>query len=218
MITINRLLSWAICLSTALFISYAPVSDAQIIDGPTVSLASLTNGQTVIVGDKAFTDFSISGDFQANQVNVTPITENGDFGIRFSGGFTSGGTPMGMTLGYQVSVTNSLNLISAANLLFNGVVVAGAGTAQVTEQIFTNNTFYGQVSVFATQTSTVSSASLAIVPPQSLLTINKNVNLTATVPAFSSISTIDQTFTQVPEPSAMVLVAAGFGGHALLRR
>ncbi len=218
MITINRLLSWAICLSTALFISYAPVSDAQIIDGPTVSLASLTNGQTVIVGDKAFTDFSISGDFQANQVNVTPITENGDFGIRFSGGFTSGGTPMGMTLGYQVSVTNSLNLISAANLLFNGVVVAGAGTAQVTEQIFTNNTFYGQMSVFATQTSTVSSASLAIVPPQSLLTINKNVSLTATVPAFSSISTIDQTFTQVPEPSAMVLVAAGFGGLALLRR
>ena len=50
------------------------------------------------------------------------------------------------------------------------------------------NTFYGQMSVFATQTSTVSSASLAIVPPQPLLTINKNVSLTATVPAFSSIS------------------------------
>jgi hypothetical protein len=36
--------------------------------------------------------------------------------------------------------------------------------------------------------------------------------------AFATISTIDQTFTQVPEPSALALAAAGFAGLVLLRR
>jgi hypothetical protein len=218
MTIINKLLFSAICLSTALVVISAPVSQAQIVQGPSVSLATLTNGSTVVVGDKAFTDFTISGNFSAGQVNVTPILENGNFGIRFSGAFVSSGTPESMSLGYQVSVTNSLNLISAANLLFNGSVVGGTASAQITEQIFTNNAFYGQMTAFVNATSSVTSATLAITPPQPSLEINKNVSLTATIPAFSSISTIDQTFTQVPEPSALVLVAAGFSGLALLRR
>jgi hypothetical protein len=218
MTTINKLLFCAIFLPAALFLTYTPVSQAQIVLGSSVSLATLTNGGTVIVGDKAFTGFTISGNFLAGQVNVTPLTENGNFGIRFSGAFVSTGAPESMSLGYQVSVTNSLNLISAANLLFNGSVVGGTGSAQITEQIFTNNTFYGSMSAFVNATSSVTSATLAITPPQPSLEINKNVSLTATIPAFSSISTIDQTFTQVPEPSALVLVAAGFSGLALLRR
>lgn len=218
MTTINKIRLCAICVVTALAVTSAPVSQAQIVDGPTVSMANLTNGQTIVVGDKAFTGFSISGDFAASNVNITPITLNGNFGIQISGGFSSGGTPESLLLGYKVSVTNSANLISAANLLFNGVVVAGSGQAQVTEQILTNNSFYGQMIVSATATSSVLSASLPIIPPQQFLGVSNAVSLTATVPAFSSISTIDQTFTQVPEPSALVLVAAGFGGLALLRR
>jgi hypothetical protein len=60
--------------------------------------------------------------------------------------------------------------------------------------------------------------SLAIQPPQSLLTVSKDVIVEATLPAFTTISTIDQSFTQVPEPSAVALVAAGFTGLVLLRR
>jgi hypothetical protein len=187
--------------------------------GPSVSMANLTNDQTIVVGDKAFTDFSITGSFDASQVNVTPIEESGNFGIRFSGALVSAGNPMDLTLGYQVSVTNSLNLISAANLLFNGQVVGGTGLAEVVEQVFTNNSdFYGQMFVFASQSTNQLFASLPIVPPQTELSINKDVLITATLPAFSSISTIDQTYTQVPEPSAIALAAAGFTGLLLLRR
>ena len=182
-------------------------------------MANLTNGQTLVVGDKAFTDFSISGDFNANHVMVTPIIENGDFGIRFSGALVSGGNPMDLILGYQVSVTNSPNLIADANLLFNGVVVNGPGLAEITEQVYTNNNdFYGQMFVFATESNSVLSASLPITPPQPFLNINKDVLITAELPAFSSISTIDQTFTQVPEPSTLVLAAAGIAGLTVLRR
>jgi PEP-CTERM motif len=205
-----------------LFIAYAPASHAQIVLGQSINLTNLTGNETIIVGDKAFTDFSFSSStgFQPGQINVTPVTENGDFGIRFSGLILGGMTGTDIILGYQVSVTNSANLISAANMVFNGYVPFGMGEASVVEQVFTNTppAFYGQFSVFATATTNQLSNSLAIVPPQSLLTISKDVSVEAFVPAFAEISTIDQTFTQVPEPSALVLVAAGFFGLALLRR
>ncbi len=209
-----------ICTAAAFAMAFAPSSNAQIVIGPTVSLASLTNvGGDVLVGDKDFQDFSISGDFSASQINVTSITINGNFGIRFSGPIVAGANPMDLILGYQVSVTNSPNLISQANLMFNGQVTFGTGLAEVVEQVFTNNNdLAGQMFVFATATTNKLSDSLAITPPQPFLTLSKDVLVDATLPAFSSISTIDQTFTQVPEPSAMALVAAGFTGLVLLRR
>jgi PEP-CTERM motif len=219
MTTTNKLRFYTIFLAIALAATHAPVTQAQVVQGPSISMANLTNGQTLVVGDKAFTDFSISGNFNANQVMVTPIIESGDFGIRFSGALVSGGTPMDLILGYQVSVTNSPNLIADANLLFNGVVVNGPGLAEITEQVYTNNNdFYGQMFVFATESNSVLSASLPITPPQPFLNINKDVLITAELPAFSSISTIDQTFTQVPEPSTLVLAAAGIAGLTVLRR
>lgn len=209
-----------ICAAVAVAVAHAPDSKAQIVMGPTISLASLTNGQTIVVGDKAFTDFSISGDFSAGQVNVTEITEDGDYGIRFSGLFLGEATGADMILGYQVSVTNAENLISSANMVFNGYVPFGVGEASVVEQVFTNSPpqFYGEFSVFATATTNELSNSLPIQPPQSLLTISKDVSVFAVVPAFAEISTIDQTFSQVPEPSAMALAAAGLAGLLLLRR
>ena len=207
-----------ICVAVALTLTYAPASEAQIILGSGISLTNLTNGQDIIVGDKEFTNFSISGDFLASQVSVIPILENGNFGIRFSGPFVSGANPMDMILGYQVSVTNSPDLISAANLLFNGTVT-GTGLAEVVEQVFTNdNQFAGQLFVFASTTTNKLFDSLAIQPPQPFLTLSKDVIVEATLPAFATISTIDQSFTQVPEPGTVALVAAAFTGLVLLRR
>jgi PEP-CTERM motif-containing protein len=206
----------------ALAMVYAPASDAQIVLGQSINLTNLTGNETIIVGDKAFTDFTFSSStgFQPGQINVTPITENGDFGIRFSGLILGGMAGTDIILGYQVSVTNSANMISSANMLFNGFVPFGMGEASVFEQVFTNTppAYYGSFSVFATATTNQLSNSLPIVPPQSLLTISKDVSVEAFVPAFAEISTIDQTFTQVPEPSVLVLVAAGFFGLTLLRR
>jgi len=202
---------------------YASRSEAQTIttNGPSISLATLTNsGADLIVGDKEFDNFTISGDYLASQVSVTPISENGNFGIQFGGTFSASGQSKDIILGYEVSVTNSPDLISAANLQFDGQVTSGTGLASVVEQVFTNipPAFYGQMSVFAGVTSNQLSTSLAINPPQTELSINKDVELTAILPASSSIMTIEQTFTQIPEPSTVALAVAGFSGLLLLRR
>ena len=184
-------------------------------------MTNLVNaGEDLIVGDKEFTDFSIGGDFQASEVYVTPIEEAGNYGIRFSGAFVASGSAEDMTLTYSVSVTNSANLISAANLLFNGQVTFGTGLAQIVEQVFTNDDFTtpaGQLQVFASTTSNQIADSVSFTPPQPFLDLSKDVLLYAQVPAFATISTIDQTFTQVPEPSALALVAAGLAVVFLLR-
>jgi hypothetical protein len=226
--SVNHLMGWrrgyfVVCAAVAFTIVHASRSEAQTITalGSSISLASLTNsGADLIAGDKEFDNFTISGDFTASQVSVTPIQENGNFGIQLSGTFVASGQTEDLILGYQVSVTNSSDLISVANLQFDGQVSSGTGLAEVVEQVFTNipPSFYGQMSVFATTTTNQLSASLPIVPPQSFLSINKDVELTAVLPANSSVSTIEQTFTQVPEPSTVALVVAGFSSLFLLRR
>ena len=95
----------------------------------------------------------------------------------------------------------------------------GAGLAEVVEQVYTNdNQFAGQMSVFASTTTNKLFDSLAIQPPQPLLTLSKDVIVEATLPAFATISTIDQTFTQVPEPGTVFLLGSAFIGLAFLRR
>jgi PEP-CTERM motif-containing protein len=213
-----------ICAAIALAIAYTPGSQAQTFFPPAVSLTSLTNGGVIIVGDKAFSDFGVSGDPFASNITVEGIEAGGDFGIQFGGTIASSlGNPMDLTLMYQVSVTNSANLISGANLSFNGTVnpPGSTGFATVVEQIFTNNGVnpYGQMSVSVNGLGQGNlSTNMVITPPQPLLDIDKDVEVDAFLPADSSISTINQTFTQVPEPSTMMLAIAGLSGLFLLRR
>jgi hypothetical protein len=197
--------------------------------GSPVGLQNLTNGQSLVVGDKVFSDFFISGDISANQVTVTPIEDSFGYGISFSGGFGAMGQATNdFILAYTVSVvTNSPDLISDVHLRFNGSSVGlgsgGWGLASVTEQVFDANlALVGQMAVFAfssaNQTTNQLENTLAINPPQPTLVIGKDVLLIASG-GFATISTIDQTFSQIPEPSTLVLVTSGLTGlYLLLRR
>jgi len=202
----------------AVFLAGSPAR-AQALP-PAVSLATLTNsGASLLVGDKLFTDFSIQGSFGAGQVTVDPIQLDGNYGIEFQGGFLADGSGADMILKYDVAVTNSPNLIAAANLGFNGFVPFGTGVASVVESVYTNSgSFYGEMAVYATATSSQLTNSLAIVPPQQLLELSKDVTVSAQLPAFAEISTIDQTFSQVPEPSVLVLTIMGAAGLGLTMR
>jgi PEP-CTERM motif-containing protein len=209
-----------IVFALALFVE--PRSQAQTILGPTVSLASLTNGSGILVGDKFFNNFTISGTFNASQVSVTGIKDSFGFGIQFGGALIAGNSSADLILGYNVTVvTNAPLLISDAHLRFNGTVVGGSGLAEVVEQVYNSNSvFLGQMFVFDTPTTNQLESTLLIQPPQQQLILSKDVLLSASISAFSSISTIDQTYSQslIPEPSAFALSAAGLAGLFLLRR
>jgi hypothetical protein len=193
--------------------------------GPSYSLTSLTNGGDVLVGDKDFSNFFTSGDPYASNITVTGFIDgDGNYGLQFGGGFAANDNLMDFQIGYMVNVTNSANLIDGAALSFNGVVVGGGdGLAEVVEQVVTNMDMtnpYGQMSVYATPSSEVLSTNIAINPPQAYLNLEKDVLVDSfTITAYSSISTIDQSYMQIPEPSTIVLVGLGlFGGLAVLRR
>lgn len=204
----------------ALVVACAPDTKAQTFFPPPVTLSSLTNGGTILVGDKLFSDFNISG-YAASNITVEGIQQDGNFGIQFGGGFVANNSAMDILLSYQVTVTNPSNLISGANLSFNGVVVGGPGLAEVVEDVYTNTgDLYGQMVVFATQSAQSLSTNMVIAPPQPFLNVDKDVLVYAiSLPAFSSISTINQTYTQVavPEPSSLVLVAMATGLGVFLR-
>jgi hypothetical protein len=198
----------------------ASSTQAQIFFGSPVSLASLTNGGSILVGDKLFSDFGISG-YNASNIYVQGIEEDGnDYGIQFQGGFVAtDNSNMDIHLSYQVNVTNSANLIAGANLSFNGVVVGGAGLAEVTESVYTNTDyFYGQMDVATTQSTEELSTNMVINPPQAQLNLDKDVVTYAINLSYASISTINQSFVQVPEPSTITLAIAGLTGLLMLRR
>ena len=217
--SIMRVAALALMCAVSILCVPRPVV-AEVFVGSSVSLATLTNsGADLIIGDKEFSHFSISG-YEAGSISVQGIIENGnDYGIQFQGGFFSMHGSMDVILSYQVDVTNSANLISAANLSFNGFEFGSNGVAEVTESVYTNMTYlYGDMTVYASPGSNVLAATLPINPPQPQLNLDKDVFTYAINLSFASISTINQSYEQVPEPSTVALVGMSLIGAGVLRR
>lgn len=181
-----------------------------------VLLSTLLNdGGTLTVGDKTFSDFTYSavGDMPpATAVNVIPIIDDGDFGLRFQAGFIDlvGGGASDSLITFSVEAP--ADYIVGANL-FGNVDAASPGIATITE------TFLPEFSTTAiTIASGVNlSASAAFDAPVQRLNVQKDILLFAgESPA--TLSFVDQTFPQVPEPSTALLLTFGVLGLLSGRR
>ncbi len=225
----SRFSAVAVSVALALASTFAAKADIQVFTDQAVELDQLiSNNGSIQVGDKIFSGFSLipTGNILPSQIIVTPIQDNYGWGLRFSSeNMTAIGAQVnGFVLQFNVSVAPESNmLISDVHLRYNGASF-GNGYSEVVETAIdpTTDNVLGQTAVRNPPPELSSGFNLS--QPVSELTIVKDVRLTGDTGQrllsdnTASISWIDQTFSQIPEPSAALLVVAGLFGLVLTTR
>jgi len=220
------------CITSAAPIVGVPDSNAN----GKVDLADLiaSGPAGFIIGDKHFNNFSYTPSGGANtptaaDISVDNFSTGTDEAIRFGfGWFTINGISMDSRIDYQVTVTdpNPATMIDGVDLLFNGIAV-GSAVGDVAETVSdTQNNLLAQLFVFTDPDGSgpahgVPSTSAPILPNQRVILVDKDIQLFS-APAtgannFASVSFVDNSYHQTPEPLAMTLLGLG-GGLSMLRR
>lgn len=181
----------------------------MVLPSPTpVTLDSLlVPSTTYTVGDKLFSDFTyaFTGDMPpATGINVIPIVDDfGNFGIRLQGGFVDlpGGGASDSLVTFNVTALDPELLISDAHLAAN-VALVGPGLASVTETfvpLFPTMSLL----VYDTPGATLLTDSAVFDVPLRTLPVQKDILLfsTGVWPNFATLSFVDQTFSQIPDPN-----------------
>ena len=149
----------------------------------------------------------------------SPIA-HGNLGIRFIGPFADlpGGGASEALLEYKVTVTDPNKLISDVHLAANANVLGANGYAAITETFLPEdpNTV---LEVFDLQPGPKMLTDWAdLTTPQMMLHVQKDITLfSANARSLATISFIDQSFSQVPEPASLALVC-GFAALLAARR
>jgi len=199
----------------------------------------ITSQETVQNGDKLFADWYFdSAVFSASDVQVKLIQDQFGYGLSFGGPwYVIGNSAADFRLEFSVEVAPeaSGNLISDVHLNINEANAVGGGYVSVSEQVHSN----GPVPLiqpplhvlFADTTNPPDSLSDSwdLPTPQKRLYIRKDVMLVAgngtevltsraQLLNYTNLSYLDQTFSQIPEPGTVLLVATGIFGLCLTGR
>jgi len=225
----------ASALVAVLLFSSPTVATAQVTNltaGQSIGLATvIDNGLKVQIGDKQFADFFYSyldtdgnsaNDLSRSNVTLTALSNDIGFGLSFQEPLLALGPVIkDVAIKYSATVTDPNFLISDIHLSITGSAGNG-GLGTVGEDVFNNG--FGGTNVGHLQASIpVSSGDVTnadIVPPVVKLWVQKDVIVSGgnNANGFASITIIDQTFSQVPEPSTALLVGLGLLGVVALKR
>jgi len=201
------------------------VAACGVAQAATVPLSDLLEpGATFTSGDKIFSDFTYEKTEDmpdAGAVNVTDILVDGNYGVRFQGGFVdqAGGSSSDALITFNVSVPAGTPLvISDAHLYANPAVFDGPGMASITETFLPANQEKLVVYDFGDGDDKLSDA-VDFAETYKTLPIQKDIILHATGETGAvTLSFVDQTFSQVPEPSSLALIALGLLSVGYRRR
>lgn len=179
-----------------------------------------TNG-SIVSGDKEFSEFgyAATGDMpSSDRVNVIPYEDNdGNYGLRFQGGFVDlpGDGASDALIFYDVSVTDPEFQISGANLAANIVENGGSGT--ITETFLPIFDMTDEILRIPTDDNRLTD-SITFPETVSHMRVQKNILFIAADEGQVDMSFVDQTFPQVPEPTAITLLLCGLMGLGVMRR
>ncbi len=187
----------------------------SVIAAPIPLSDLLVAGATIESGDKVFSNFTYrsSGDMPAaDNVNVEAIEESGDYGLIFQAGFVDqpGGDASDALVTFDVSVKNAGMTINGVTLKANPAVFAGDGLASVTETFLPAVVDDKLVVYDFGGGNDLLLDSIAFDGGYTTLPVQKDLILHATGDTGAvTMSFFTQTFSQVPEPSSIVLLAMG---------
>jgi len=197
------------------------------VQAATVPLSDLLqDGATFQSGDKVFSNFTYgkTADMpNPEDVNVMDITDlDGNVGIRLQGGFIdrAGGSSSDVLVTFDVTVAPGVGkVISDAHLQANPAVFNGEGVASITETFLPDIT--DDKLVVFDMGGGVDQLRDSIVFDQTYTTLHvqKDIILQATSDnATVTMSFVDQTFSQIPEPATGAMLLVGLCGLLLRRR
>jgi len=231
--------SAAACVVLTLLFGLTSPARADVITnlnpGESVNLATVLSetGKAVQIGDKLFDDFFFSyvdtdldstDELIASNVVLTALSNDIGFGLSFQTPLlAAGNVTKDIVLKYSVQVLNPTNLISDAHLSFTATTL-GLGTADIGEDIYTNG--FGADNIGHMEVhlppSGLSSTNTVFASPQVKIFVEKDVTVAGNgadpTNNRASVTIINQTFSQIPEPPAVALVGLGLSGFLLLRR
>jgi hypothetical protein len=178
-----------------------------------VTLQELVDGQSITWNDKQFDNFSVeingNGRFiaNANTIAVSGLTLGDEHGLRFTGLIAAlatgeGSSNVTIMIGFDVTVVNPALGIDGLSLSFNGALT-GNGATQVIENVSDGMGLSEQVTVSAPD---VLSEHLDLPgSPFTTLHITKTIQVDSGDPGVTTISVINQTFSQTSKPTTLSL-------------
>jgi len=228
--TIKKIFGVAACVGI-LAMSATSVFAQVTFNSGSNTLANLANGGTLSIDDKTFSGFSYQASgltsFNPSLIDVSVSQDaNGIDYLTWSG---------------NISLVS--DVIASADLLLNYIVTANPGTISMIDQSYTGRSQNGLLAVDETAATgafggtvvgyshlavgyssdppaqTVPGDNLIINPSQSVLYVTKDIALAVISlnGGFVTIDQVEQSFHQVPEPSAMLLGSLGGGLLLFLR-
>ena len=193
--------------------------NAQAALMPT-TLQNLIDDGGITYGDKTFSDFAVTGSVLPSNIDVVQAP-GPNLGLEFQYNWSSSnGENQDTVIHYKVHVNDPAQSINGVGLSFNGKVTGdnptGLTSASVTETISdAQDNFLGQITV---PNGASNSNTFTVSPSTHDLFLDKDIMVHSPVggSGTATITLVDNTFMQVPEPATLGLLT--LAAPALLLR